>query len=480
MFEFLLLLNFVVWLGLTLYFLRLPCASAFHPAAFYLTFHFLVFVFRPIFVWHGEYDQIYKLYQFTPSNDARFIVEISSMLGLICFVLASIYKGNATPRFPQDRVHAAERSEMIRPFLFVAAILVPAGLVMILSNWNVRANDATSMVFDAATGHTINTTNNGYIENIQLFLAPLTVILVWLYRFRWWTFIPLIGFVMLRAGTGGRWPFVMACLSVGLLFLYEKRGRWPGLRPMALGSIGLMIFSMVGADRGATIRRLFIDDKSYQGTYGGEELRFMEGMDFANFEFFEYLAYAVPQRTGTYGYFLDNLQIFTQPIPRVLWEGKPIGPPIQLFSLFDYGYPVGMTYSLPGNGWMQLGYLGVIIWCTLFGLLFGHVYNLFQRSEHNNPAVLAYLIFLPLSVQFFRDGLLLTLIQTTAFFLLPVWLIVRFAKLSAVPLADELRLQAYRKVIRRRPDVAAKILARKGKGAGMGRSRLPRQNWPAE
>lgn len=478
MFDFLLLLNLVVWLGLTIYFLKQPCASAFHPAGFYLFFHFLVFVFRPIFVWYGEYDQIYHLYQFAPSTENRITVELASILGLVSFVLASIHVGNAPPRFPQDRINAAERSELVRPFLFVAALLAPLGLISVLSYWNTRANDDFTMVLDAATGHSINTSGNGYFDNLQMFLAPLAVMFVWFYRFRWWTFLPLLGFIVLRAGTGGRWPFVMACISVALLFLYEHRRRWPELRAIAIGSIGLLLFGMVGADRGATVRRLFIDDNSYAGTFGGadETLRFMEGMDFANFEYFEYLVYAVPQRSGTFGYFLDNLQILTQPIPRVLWEGKPVGPPIQLFSLFDYGFPIGMTYSLPGNGWMQLGYLGVAIWCALFGWLFGWVYNRFQRSHHGNPAVLAYLIFLPLSVQFFRDGLLLTLIQTTAFFVFPVWLIVRLARLSAVPLADELRLRALRRVARKQPQVAAKILARR---SGRPRRR-PRQGWPAE
>jgi len=234
----------------------------------------------------------------------------------------------------------------------------------------------------------------------------------------------------------------------------------------------LFLFQIVGVDRGTTIRQWFIEDRSSLADNVDrlKELRFLEGMDFANLEFFEYLVYAVPQRTGTYGYFLDNLQLLTQPIPRVLWSGKPVGPPIQLFSLFDYGYPIGMTYSLPGEGWVQLGYLGVIIWCALFGWLFGLGYNRFQKSSHGNPIVLTYLLFLPLSLTFFRDGFLLTIVQTAVFFLFPVWLIVRIARLTAVPLADELRLRARRHLARRKPDIAAKLLDRRrmGKIAALG------------
>jgi hypothetical protein len=123
-----------------------------------------------------------------------------------------------------------------------------------------------------------------------------------------------------------------------------------------------------------------------------------------------------------------------------------------------------MTNSLPGEGWVQLGYLGVIIWCGLFGWLFGVAYNKFQKSRHGNPILLTYLLFLPLSLTFFRDGFLLTIVQTAVFFLFPIWLIVRIAKLSAVPLADEIRLMAYRRAARRRPDIAEKILARQRRG----------------
>jgi hypothetical protein len=97
---------------------------------------------------------------------------------------------------------------------------------------------------------------------------------------------------------------------------------------------------------------------------------------------------------------------------------------------------------------MQLGYLGVAIWCSLFGWLFGAIYNRFQTSSHSNPAVLAYAIFLPLSIQFFRDGLLLVLVQTTAFFLFPVWLVTKVARFNGVPLAKDLRRIASRRTQR--------------------------------
>lgn len=446
MYDLLLFLNLALWLGLTVFYVRQPFASAFHPVSAYLLFHFIVFVFRPFFAWYRDYEHIYRIYHFSPSMDEKIIVQLATMLGLICFVVPAMRYGSLPPRFPQGRLHDAERRELVRPFLIASAILVPAGFVSALAHWDTRATDASSMVMDAATGHTINTTGNGYFDNLQIFLAPLSVMFAWFNRFRWWSLIPLLSFVVLRAGTGGRAPFVLACASAALLYLYQNRRRWPNLRATAIAAIGLAVFAQVGSDRGASIRSLFIEDRSYVGTFGNDpdELRFLEGMDFANLEYFEFLVFAVPERTGTYGYFLDNLQILTQPIPRVLWEGKPVGAPIKLFSLFDYGFPIGMTYSLPGNGWMQLGFLGVGIWCAVFGCLFGRIYNRFQRSEHSNPAVLAYMIFLPLSIQFYRDGLLLVIIQTTVFYTLPVWLVAKIAPAIGAASLDDLRYRLMR------------------------------------
>jgi hypothetical protein len=104
-----------------------------------------------------------------------------------------------------------------------------------------------------------------------------------------------------------------------------------------------------------------------------------------------------------------------------------------------------------------------------------------QRSKQSNLALIAFLLFLPLSLQFFRDGLLLTMIKTHAWFLLPVILLYAFARFSAVPLLDDLRMMAMRRVSRQPRDVAFRARklrpdaqARRGKAT----PRKPR--WPAE
>ena len=50
----------VVCFGLvTIYYLRGPSFSVFHPLTFYVSFHGFIFVFRPIVAWINDFNLIY-------------------------------------------------------------------------------------------------------------------------------------------------------------------------------------------------------------------------------------------------------------------------------------------------------------------------------------------------------------------------------------------------------------------------------------
>jgi len=149
-------------------------------------------------------------------------------------------------------------------------------------------------------------------------------------------------------------------------------------------------------------------------------LRFMEGMDTGNLEYLEFVVRAIPAKTGSYSYFASVLQIFTEPIPRVLWPNKPVGEPIRFFDLFDIGNPIGMTYSLPGQGWSDLGWAGVALWCGLFGGIWGWFHNQFARRSITGLRVIVYMTLLPLSILFFRDGGAITMLRFGLFLTIPL------------------------------------------------------------
>ncbi len=421
---------------------------------FYCAFHGFLFVIRPIFAWVGDYTLIYQAYHFTSSMSDKLTVIYASNLGFLVFAFCCLRIGADSMRFREDDAIREERRKLTQIFIWVVAICAPIAIWSMSKNFAVEGNTYDGMALDAATGVTINTKNNGYVSDIQLMAVSLVALIMWLARFKVLSFAPLVVFVLLRAGTGGRGPFIAALVSAGLLYAYDRRMRYPGFR-FVLGAVLLgSIFAAIGADRGASVRQLLgiEDEGAFTESSSGRPM--LDNMDYANMEYFEYLVYVIPQRSGTYDYFLDNLQIFTEPFPRVIWLQKPVGEPFRRIFLFDYGYPIGMTRSLPGEGWYALGWVGVILWCGLWGAMLGWLYRTYVRGAQSTFQTAAYIVFLPTLVTTFRDGLLLTLVKQTWIYLLPIGVWIVLAKYFGIPGVVQLRAAALAKFrsVRRRPD----------------------------
>ena len=419
------------------YFLRSPFFSLFHPLTFYIAFQGFIFVIRPIMALMFDYQYIYNGYDFMPSPSDKLTVILASNLGFLAFSFFCLRSGSVAMAFKQDAFGVAERNSLARAFPWVAAICVPIGIYSLATLYQDASQGVAyaDMVMDMSTGTIVHTKGNGYLAEAQLMLASCSAIVAWLFRFRLVAMVPLLFFVIFRAGTGGRGPFVTAVVTVGLLYLYENRRKVVTLQVGLLLAGAVLLFNAIGTDRGDALRR-WVSNDTTADVYeqADNKLRPLEGMDFANLEYFEYLVYAIPQRTHTYSYFLDNLQLFTEPVPRILWSGKPVGAPFNQIFLFNYGRPSGMTRSLPGQGWFSLGWLGVVIWCGLWGYALGALYRRYVEGPQNTLQTAAYMIFLPILLVAYRDGLLTTIARQSLFFLGPVvlwYLIARYLGISS-------------------------------------------------
>ncbi len=438
MYEIALSFAILCFLGVCGYYWRSPAFSMFHPLTYYLAFHGLLFVVRPIIAWARDYDRIYYVYEFMPSMSDKVTVLVAATVGFLSFSFFCLRSGHAPMRFAEDEAIREERRRLTQVFVWVVLICGPPALYSLLSSYGYD-NNYVGLTMDKATGVTINTVRNGYVTDLQLMAVSLCSIVVWLSRFRIWSLTPIAAFIVYRASTGGRGPFVAAIVSAGLLYLFSKRILYPGPKILASVVALLAFFSFVGADRGAAIRQVvgLQEQDAFQATESKD--RFMEGMDFANMEYFEYLVYVVPQRSGTYDYFLDNFQIFTEPVPRLLWAGKPVGEPFRRVWLFDYGNPLGMTKSLPGEGWYALGWLGVVLWCGLWGHVLGWIYAKFIASDQSTFKTACYMVFLPILIVALRDGILLTVVRQAGIYLMPIFVWILIAKYMGIPKAAEIR-----------------------------------------
>lgn len=443
--------SLLCFLGVCLYYFRSPAFSVFHPLTFYTAFHGLVFVLRPFIVWWIDLKDLYYGYEFMPSLSDKVTVLVASNMGFLVFALFCLRAAPSPMRFNHSEVTREQRRRLSSLFIWVIVICGPPAAYSLLNSYGSSTN-FDGMVLDRGTGITINTKNIGYVTDLQMMAVSLSAMIAWLARFRLYSLLPIASFVLMRAGTGGRSPFVIALVSAALFYMYEKRLRMPSLRVTIGAALLLAVFGAVGQDRGAAIRQtLGLEEKSAFAETDRPQGTFLTGMDYANMEFFEYLVYVIPQRSQTYDYFLDNLQVFTEPVPRVFWSGKPVGEPLRRIDLFQYGYPIGMSRSLPGEGWYALGWVGVIVWCALWGMALGKIYEKFVSGRQDTFAVACYLVFLPTLIVVFRDGTLLQLVRSTGIYFTPIAVWYLLARYVGVP---------------RLNDIAASLVARRRNGGG--------------
>lgn len=432
MYEVILALSVVVYLAVVAMYVRSGVVSIFHPVFIYLVFHGFVFVVRPIIVDVMGYDFIYTIYQFRPSVTDRITALIATNVGLVAFTFFCLRTGNVPMIFRDTPAQRVERNILRRTLPAMLLICVPLGLYSLMTVVDSVTSGVSTMVMK--NGYRLNTTGSGYLTDAMLLLVPVCSLFAWYFRFRLYAFMPLVVFFLVKASTGGRGAFVIAAVSAAYFYFYDKKIRLPGVRLVVLAAVVGIFFNFVGQDRGYALRETLGMKNEYANiNEGGSGRDFFEGMDFASMEYVEFVVYVVPQRSGTYDYFLANLQLLTEPIPRALWPGKPIGAPIQLIDYLKYGNPMGISVTLPGAGWFELGWVGVIFWCGLWGWALGRFYRWFAGGPQDAFTVSFYMVSLPVLLVGFRDGALITVVRQGVFYVAPVIMMMGIRKALHLP-----------------------------------------------
>jgi len=441
MYDFVLCLTALIYVAVCIWYVRSGCFSLFHPLTLFLLLHGFLFVVRAFVARVLGFHLVYNLYEFVPSDSEKITALLAATLAMLSFAFFCLRSGNVAMRFNADRVSAVEREQLIIPFLAAALICFPIGFYSLMIAWNDASNGMTldSMIVDKNTHIFINSSGNGYFKEAQIMLASCGAILAWLFRFRLLSMLPLAAFAVLRAGTGGRGPFVAGAVTLGLLWLYDRRQKLPSPRILLAVALTVAVFNIVGDDRGRAVRQSFGTDQTAEHNLQRTNLRPLEGMDFANLEYLEFIIYVVPERSQSYTWFTEELQLFTEPVPRALWPGKPVGPPIKMFNWLDYGNPWGITSTLAGVGWAGAGWVGVVLYCGLWGYALGWIYRKFATGQQTVFQTAAYMILLSSLIVVLRDGELLTLARQNIFFMAPIVLWMLFARISGVRSAAEVR-----------------------------------------
>jgi hypothetical protein len=193
-------------------------------------------------------------------------------------------------------------------------------------------------------------------------------------------------------------------------YCWYYRRKWIPLWSVGVAIPILVIFNLLGHNR--DILKSFLLGQEIQvvendpGMTAGAKLkRQLDTQDYANFDYLCYVVSVVPERSGTYTFGRQYLQLFTEPIPRILWKGKPVGAPVNTgINLAAYGNFVGLTVSLAGDGWLSGGWIGLIITLSTVGSLLGWAHRRFWNNIEDPMRCLLYLVGVAMVPQWYRDG----------------------------------------------------------------------------
>ena len=414
MIETALYAQLIVFLAVVVAFGLSRSASLFHPLTFYLLFHFIVFVLRPLMVYYLHFEGRWLYMGFRPSPDQFMFTLFVTSTAMLIF--AAVCWPMAKTDIDFSKVNFIEfTSAQTKAIAWTWILLGPWAIYSAIYSSQVVDYDGISaddtsggiqMTFDMTAGITIYLNTTGYLTDAQTMLGPLSIMLMWRYRFALWSWIPLIFFILYRAFLGaGRWPMITMIFTLVLLQLLRTKKKWFKIKYFAVFLPIFMLFQSVGFDRNLLRDAItgkqtevpkFKDDRSW--------LQKQDNPDFANFEFLTFILAVVPEKSRTYTYFTQYLQLFTEPVPRILWRDKPVGMPIKMINLNNFGNFIGLTNSIVGDGWMSGGWIGLLLTMTIVAGVLGIYHRRFWQRPDNPSSVMLYCMFLPLTIQWFRDG----------------------------------------------------------------------------
>lgn len=393
----------MLWVIIIGLFMASGQASIFHPATAYLGFHGLVFIARPILVHSFGFDTNWKYMWFKPT-EAYFMKTLAvSSVAMVAFVVASVSIGCSRLSFGKA-VPPEFTSVERRALLITTLLLIPVAAYSIFATRNGIEGERVNGIYTL-------TNSTGYVNEAQHFIMPLLCAWLLVTRFHWLNLLPSFFYIGYRVWFGwSRWTILLFLLMVTMAYCWYYRKKWLPLWSVAAALPILLVFNLLGHNRDI-LKSIFLGEKVQvvdfsPGMTAEEKLKKqLDTQDYANFDYLSYVVSVVPERTETYTYGVQYLQLFTEPIPRILWRGKPVGAPVKSnVNLSAYGNFVGLTVSLAGDGWLSGGWIGLIITLSTVGGLLGWAHRLFWQNIEHRLGCSIYLVGLAMVPQWYRDG----------------------------------------------------------------------------
>jgi oligosaccharide repeat unit polymerase len=376
----------------------------------YSAFHFVAFVQRPIFVHLFDLRSEFEFMKYMPTEATFLTTLLVANIGYLSFIagyLMVLRFQPVQPTFEMPRLSRIERNSFIASFVVLSPLIIYSFFLAFTMRQQYGAEvldelGKINMTVDVSTGHHLFNDTTAYVVMARHMALPFATVAIFVSGGKWWSYALILICAFISLQIGERWPLVISVLVVITSTLYLRKQRALGLRHYVIGGLVLVLFVALGQNRNLLVRFLLTGDFDVKFDFFNSS--FGNHPDFANFEFLTFVIGKVPDVSKTYSYFTQYLGLFTQPIPRILWPEKPVGSPIILVNLQEYGRWASRTASLVGDGWISLGYAGVVITLSGAGAIFGTLYKRFCRTPVSVYYCCAYFWVYALLLQWARDG----------------------------------------------------------------------------
>ncbi len=293
----------------------------------------------------------------------------------------------------------------------IARIMLHAWLIIfVIAVWIVILDKGYSIVYiftfgiwgEAPIEDETSPTFLGFISQATRSIIPVCLLYISFSDNRLAKVILFFLTAMLEIIGGFRYMIIIFIGSYLILFYLRKRKEIPLLSVLIMIVVFSFLVGLIGYTR---------DSVRIGMGFNAQGFGIQDIVDAVIGNFRIYLSYyavikAVPDMTP-YIYF-DQIVIYTliMAVPRAIWPSKPLNPGTapQLLGMNEAAVNSGYAYPCLGEYYYGFGFLGIIFFMLLLGLLFGHISKKYRYNSRTIVDLVIFSVATPMTLQLLIRG----------------------------------------------------------------------------
>lgn len=401
-----------------------------HPTTIYLFFHLYTFSWRLIGLAGGaptlfsDWGPFFDIVE--PSEIVRAVYLAD--LALVSITVATIIAARRVPALETAPIEPHRKLSTRLIWVVGLAALIPGVWGMMIYRPGATFSEGGN--FDPlASMH-----ESSYVQILPGWPTLVLLILIYLYGFRAWLVLPMVGCLLFMSVQGyHRFRVIIPCLMMLQIFLDRRRLRWPPVAMVAgLLLLAAVFFPMKRIGRLAQHGASASDIAMATAEVTGEALA-GRADDQA---FLDEFACGLTQVDAGGKLFWGRPYgaLVTLPIPRKLWAAKP-SPADHIREISTQRRPMfeaGMIITFLGEAYANFSYAGVVLVPFLLAYALSRFHHAAYVHSYDTVLRFTYVMVGSNLIQVYRDGLA-SLVVFTAVNMMPLTVLMVLHRLAISP-----------------------------------------------